>query len=131
MVNNLRLRYKIILIGDPGTGKTSLFWRYFTKELPQERTVTIVDYRCKSIQIQEQAVHLCLWDTAGQERFQSIIGAYFNNCDGIVLVFDLSEPKSWQAIKDGWYTLALAKAPGSYFLLLGNKKDRGVQVDLN
>ncbi len=89
------VRYKIILIGDAGTGKSSIFWRYISNEDLTDRLVTTIDFRYKDIQVQEKQVKLCIWDTAGQEKFRSIVATYFKSCDGVILVFDMSNPKSW------------------------------------
>jgi small GTP-binding protein len=89
------VRYKIILIGDAGTGKSSIFWRYISNEDITDRLVTTIDFRYKDIQVQEKQVKLCIWDTAGQEKFRSIVATYFKSCDGVILVFDMSNPKSW------------------------------------
>ena len=44
-------KHKIILVGDAGTGKTSLFWRYIKNQLPENHLVTTIDFRYKTIQL--------------------------------------------------------------------------------
>jgi GTPase SAR1 family protein len=41
-----------------------------------------------------------MWDTAGQEKFKNIVSAYYKGAQGILLVFDLGDPKSFQDIKN-------------------------------
>jgi GTPase SAR1 family protein len=65
--------------------------------------VTTIDYRYKAIQLQEREVRLCVWDTAGQEKFRSIVATYFKSCQGVVMVYDQSNPSSWANLKDVWY----------------------------
>ena len=89
------IRDKIILVGDSGAGKTSIFWRYIKNDELSDHLVTTIDFRYKNIRVQEKDVKMCIWDTAGQEKFRSIVATYFKSCDGVVMVFDLSNPRSW------------------------------------
>jgi len=41
-----------------------------------------------------------MWDTAGQEKFKTIVSAYYKGAQGILLVFDVCDPKSFQDIKN-------------------------------
>lgn len=68
-----------------------------------------------------------LWDTAGQERFQSLGVAFYRGADCCVLVYDVNNAKSFDAL-DGWRDEFLIQAgphdPESFpFVLLGNKID--------
>jgi small GTP-binding protein len=110
-------------VGDSGVGKTSLFWRYLHKETFCEEPMTTIDFRYKTISLHDKEVRLCIWDTAGQEKFRSIVATYFKSCQGVVLVFDLTSPASWENIKEVWYEMAFRRAPKAKYLLLGNKKD--------
>lgn len=85
-------RYKIIIVGDVNVGKTALFWRYIEGEfLANKNTiVTTVDFKMKSIKIDNKNVKLYLWDTAGSEQYRSIVATYFKGCHGVAVVFDLS-----------------------------------------
>jgi Ras-related protein Rab-1A len=85
--------------------------------------MTTIDFRYKTIRLHDKQVRLCIWDTAGQEKFRSIVATYFKSCQGVVLVFDLSNRESWDNIRQVWYELAFKRAPNANYLLLGNKKD--------
>lgn len=52
---------------------------------------------------------LQLWDTAGQERFQSLGVAFYRGADCCVLVFDVNNAKSFEAI-EGWRDEFLVQA---------------------
>ncbi len=68
-----------------------------------------------------------LWDTAGQERFQSLGVAFYRGADCCVLVYDVNNSKSFDAL-DGWrhefLVLASPRDPDNFpFVVLGNKID--------
>ncbi len=95
-----------------------------------DQAFTAVDFRYKEIKIQEKKVTLCIWDTAGQERYRSIVATYFKSCDGVLLVFDLSNSKSWEGIKNVWFEMAMKRIPTARYMLLGTKSDLETSVDL-
>jgi small GTP-binding protein len=59
-------KYKIILVGDSGVGKTSIFWRYIHDEAANDQPMTTIDFGYKMIKLHEKQVKICIWDTAGQ-----------------------------------------------------------------
>lgn len=82
------------MIGDPHVGKTTLFWKYIEGEFLAERTsnVTTIDFKIKEIKIDGVAIKLFIWDTAGQEKYRAIVSTYFNGCQGVMMLFDLTKP---------------------------------------
>ena len=92
--------FKILLVGDSGAGKTCLLSKYTEGTFPDLPTVTIgVDFKTKTLIINEKCVKLQIWDTAGLERFKSIIMGYYKNARGVILVFDLTNINSFINIK--------------------------------
>jgi Ras-related protein Rab-7A len=70
-----------------------------------------------------------IWDTAGQERFQSLGVAFYRGADSCVLVYDITDDKSFKSLEN-WMEEFLAQAsprnPSSFpFVVLGNKSDLG------
>lgn len=65
-----------------------------------------------------------VWDTAGTERFRTITPAYYKNCDGVLLVFDISDEKSFETISY-WISELNENTDVSrvQLLLVGNKCD--------
>lgn len=69
---NLEALYKIVLIGDTDAGKTSLLLR-FADEIFSTTPCTVgVDFKIKTLKVDEKVIKIQVWDTAGQERFRSI-----------------------------------------------------------
>ena len=58
-----------------------------------------VDFEIKSLDLDGRLVSLQIWDTAGQERFRTITTSYYRSADAIVLVYDTTEAKSFEALE--------------------------------
>lgn len=70
-----------------------------------------------------------IWDTAGQEKYRAIVSTYFNGCQGVMMMFDLTKPDSFISATTKWYETAKAKSPDAVFMLIGNKSDLEVKVN--
>ena len=82
----LKRIFKIIVIGDSNVGKTCLSFRFCGGKFLQRSEATIgVDFREKTIQIDDETIKLQIWDTAGQERFRkSMISHYYRNVHAVL-----------------------------------------------
>ncbi|KAI8059097.1 P-loop containing nucleoside triphosphate hydrolase protein [Gongronella butleri] len=89
---------KVVIIGDGGTGKTSLRNQYIHRRFTNAYKATIgADFITKEVVRDDgRKVVLQLWDTAGQERFQSLGVAYYRGADACVLVYDVNNYTSFQ-----------------------------------
>lgn len=115
---------RIILIGNSNVGKSCLMMRFADEKFTCSYIATIgIDFKVKSFIMDGQLIKLQIWDTAGQERFQAVITAYYRNSDGVLLVYDITDEKSYESIRD-WVRRVKAYAPtGVDFILVGNKCD--------
>eukprot|EP01122_Echinamoeba_exundans_P009275 TRINITY_DN3234_c0_g1_i1.p1 TRINITY_DN3234_c0_g1~~TRINITY_DN3234_c0_g1_i1.p1 ORF type:complete len:222 (+),score=38.82 TRINITY_DN3234_c0_g1_i1:100-765(+) len=121
---------KIIILGDAGVGKTSLLHRYVKKTFSDNYKTTIgADFMSQQLTVGSRSVTLQMWDTAGQERFAGLGNAFFRGADGCVLVFDIQNDKSFEALQS-WQEAFIQQAnctdPMSFpFIVVGNKIDVG------
>jgi Ras-related protein Rab-7A len=88
-------------LGDCSVGKTSIIQNYIRKSISQVYKPTIgADFHSKKIEIKEgnenKNVTLQIWDTAGQERFQSLGVAFYRGAEACVLVYDITNAKSFE-----------------------------------
>ncbi len=91
--------FKLLLMGNSGTGKSSLLMRLCENTFREAYISTIgIDFKIRTLEVENKIVKLQIWDTAGQERFRSIISNYYRGSQGIIVVFDLSDKKSFDDI---------------------------------
>jgi len=120
--------YKIVVLGDAGVGKTAILNRFVADKFTQSyRTTVGADFMSKVLPIDDREITLQIWDTAGQERFQSIGTAFYRGSDCCILVYDITNPESFENLdnwKDAFLASAAPRHPETYpFVVLGNKVD--------
>ena len=117
--------FKILTIGESGVGKTCILRRFVENKFLKNHLATIgIDFKTKNIEIDGTPIKLKIWDTAGQERFRNITNQYYKGADGIILVFDVTDQKSFEKIKE-WMSQIKANTQADQIgrVLLGNKCD--------
>ena len=118
------MQIKLLMIGDSGVGKTCLLLRYANDSFSPTFITTIgIDFKIKNIEIDDKRVKLQIWDTAGQERFRTITPSYFRGAQGIVLVYDVTDRRSFESIRN-WISQIQQHADVHVNkILVGNKCD--------
>ena len=122
------ISYKFIIIGSSGVGKTAVLKRLVEDTFTEESQSTIgVEFDSTILTIDEKKVKLQIWDTAGQERFRSLSKAYYRNAVGVILVFDITERKSFDDLPSWLNDVHALCDPNAVIQLIGNKCDLGSQ----
>ncbi|GLD64667.1 ras-related protein Rab-39B [Lates japonicus] len=123
-------QFRLIVIGDSTVGKSCLIRRFTEGRFAQVSDPTVgVDFFSRLVEIEPgKRIKLQIWDTAGQERFRSITRAYYRNSVGGLLLFDITNRRSFQNVHD-WLEEARSHVqPHSIvFLLVGHKCDLEAQ----
>lgn len=89
---------KLLLIGDSGVGKSCCLLRFSEDSFTPSFITTIgIDFKIRTIDLDGKRVKLQIWDTAGQERFRTITTAYYRGAMGILLVYDVTDRKSFES----------------------------------
>ncbi|KAL4429927.1 hypothetical protein ABPG74_000293 [Tetrahymena malaccensis] len=130
MIKDYDHLFKLVIIGNSGVGKSSLLLRFSDDQFNESYLTTIgVDFRFRTLPIDQKQVKLQIWDTAGQERFRTITSAYYKGADGIVMVYDVTSENSFQDIDKFWISEVESYAEKNVeLLLIGNKSDLDKQV---
>jgi small GTP-binding protein len=95
----LELVYKILFVGDIGTGKTSIIKKYVHDVFNTGYKSTIgVDFAMKTLNRDNYTVKLLLWDIAGQERFSNMTRIYYKEAHAAIIVFDITRAHTFNTI---------------------------------
>ena len=121
--------YKIILIGDTGVGKTNIVTRYTKNKFSTTLKPTIgVEFytklqNFKTLKNKQKQKTLQIWDTAGQERFRGMAGSYYRRALGVLLVYDITNKKSFENLPKWLKEIKAYTNPKTEISLIGNKCD--------
>ncbi len=116
--------FKILLIGNSNVGKSSLFLRFVDEIWKENFVPTIgVDFKIKSIKIDNKTIKLQIWDTAGQERFRSILSSYYKGANGILLLYDITNVNSFKNLSNWLIDIEKNSSKDVKKILIGNKCD--------
>lgn len=128
MAETLTYSYKLVVVGDPSVGKTSLIRRYANKKFEESYLPTIgADFTIKQIDLKEgkatKQIMLQIWDMGGHDRFQRIIDHYMMGANAALIVFDLTREETFKNI-DKWLTDIKSRCGEIPCFVLANKCDR-------
>ena len=133
-IMNIQGSLSFILIGDTQVGKTNFLTRYFKNEFKEVFLSTIgIEKEIKILKVGNDKYKLTLWDTAGQERFRALPRKYYQNADGVLLLFDVTLKESFDNISN-WLKDVKdnsnkdAKNSDIALYLIGNKIDKPGRV---
>lgn len=120
---------KILIIGEAGTGKTSLVRQYVKGDFSEFYKLTIgVDFASKDIEYSDNlSINLQLWDIAGQDHNDKMLRVYYQEACSALIVFDLQRPFTFDKVaawkKDIDEKVLTSKNNPIPCLLIGNKID--------
>ena len=119
--------FKTVLVGDSAVGKTSII-SAFTKGFFDEdqQVTTSANYSSKALYYgpYEKGCHFQIWDTCGQEKYRSLNYIFYKDAKIAILVYDITQGKSYQSIIEYWYDEVKQKAAkDTMIVLVANKSD--------
>nr|6O62_A Chain A, Ras-related protein SEC4 [Candida albicans SC5314] len=115
---------KLLLVGDSGVGKSCLLLRFVEDKFNPSFITTIgIDFKIRTIESKGKRIKLQVWDTAGQERFRTITTAYYRGAMGIVLIYDVTDSRSFENVENWFQTVTQHANEDAQIFLVGNKCD--------
>ena len=116
--------FKVLLLGDTDVGKSSLILRYTEETFNSKLVNSIgVDFKMKKKEIDGKIIKVQIWDTAGHERFRSITYSYYRGANAIIIVFDITDKKSFLSITEWLKQIEKHAKENVFKFLVGNKSD--------
>lgn len=116
---------KVILCGEYGVGKSSIFRRFannsFITSTDRQSTLGL-DHYDKIYTVGDKDIKLQLWDTGGMERVASITSSYYKFAEAAILVFSLDNAASFHVLSQHLLDI-VTYAENAKIYLCGNKND--------
>jgi small GTP-binding protein len=92
--------YKVLLLGNSYVGKTCILLRFSEDTYKDDYEVTIgLNYRIKTLNIDNNPIRMQIWDTSGEEKFKAIAKNFYRGAHGVLLIYDICEKNSFLDVK--------------------------------
>ncbi|MHA1577615.1 MAG: Rab family GTPase [Candidatus Thorarchaeota archaeon] len=121
-------KFRVVLLGDAGVGKSSLMRRYVDNAFDEEYKQTIgTTFASKDATISDddgtsRAVRLMLWDMGGQATYRELRRQYMKGASAAIIVYDVTRPETFMAMNN-WYESFREVCPNAEAIICANKSD--------
>jgi small GTP-binding protein len=125
------LQFKVVIVGDSGCGKTSLFSSYIRGSFPISYEPTIFEnHRTFVLNLQSNDILSAdLWDTAGQEEYERLRRLSYQDANVVIVAYSMDAPESLPNIHEVWAPEVMTYAPNASIILVGLKSDMIHKID--
>ena len=125
--NNYDEKCRLLIIGDSFVGKTSFLSRYARGTFNLTYLATAgFEFFTKDDEIDNKNVRIELWDSSGYEKFHSLTASSFSNAEGIMVMFDVTNPTSFENVRNWTESIKTHLSSGINnipVIIIGNKID--------
>ena len=125
--NNNAERVKVVFIGEYGVGKTSIILQYTTNKFDPDNVSSLgCGFSSKTMEFLnvQKAIKFEIWDPPGYEKYRAIPKIYYKDARAIILVYDITNKLSFDAIKEYWNDeINKYKVDNAILSVVANKSD--------
>lgn len=127
-----KLAFKIVVIGDPSVGKTSVIRRFSENKFSKSYLPTIgADFNLKVIELPNAQVIMTVWDIGGHDRFDSIRTFYYSGAHGGIIAFDLTRKDTLESVKQWGEDILKGAGEKIPIIIMANKADLKDSIAVN
>ena len=127
MASNEAETVKVVLLGESGVGKTSIIVQFTAGKFDPDCVTSLsAQFVSKTVEFRNlnKAIKFDIWDTAGQEKYRALAKIFYKDAKGILLVYDITDLKSFNEVKSYWYNMIKQNAdPDAIVAIVANKSD--------
>ena len=125
-------KFKVVVVGDSGVGKTNLIKRFVTDTFAKDSKATVgVEFMSKTYIINKEIFKIEIWDTAGQERYKSITAAYYKGAKGAMIVYDVTNQNTFDNVNKWCQEIKDKASKNINLMMIGNKTDLKDKIVVN
>ncbi|EXB76287.1 GTP-binding nuclear protein Ran-3 [Morus notabilis] len=115
--------FKLVIVGDGGTGKTTFVKRHLTGEFEKKYEPTIgVEVHPLDFFTNCGKIRFYCWDTAGQEKFGGLRDGYYIHGQCAIIMFDVTARLTYKNVPT-WHRDLCRVCENIPIVLCGNKVD--------
>jgi GTP-binding nuclear protein Ran len=116
-------RFKVVLVGDGGVGKSTFVKRHLTGEFEKKYEATIgAEVHPMDFYTNVGKITLEVWDTAGQEKLAGLRDGYYIESSAAIIMFDVTSRITYKNVVK-WYKDITRVCGDIPTVLVGNKVD--------
>jgi len=130
-MKKIKFTLKIIIVGEPAVGKTSLVKKFVSGQFSKDYRSSIgTNIFIKKINLENIGkTTIQLWDIAGQERWINMRRSYYSGAKGVLIVGDLTRKNTFDQIVKFWVPDVKQYCELTPIVLIANKNDLKEEIN--
>ena len=117
--------YKLVVVGDADAGKTNMLGSFAGDDFNPTYIPTIgLDFRIRTIELDDVRIKLQVWDLAGQSRFRTLQRAFYRGCVGIIVTYNATKKETFENVPYWIEETSKNAHPDAKIVLVGTNGDR-------
>ena len=116
-------KFKILIFGDGGVGKTTFVNRYLTGVYTTGSITIGVDFHIKLLEIDGDEITLRIWDFAGEQKFRILFPSYVSGASGALVLYDITNKESLYDLESWINIIDNVESPPRTRILIEHKID--------